>query len=464
MAGIGFRIEHILKDDSYTSTVKAHYYSTLISAGPWLLSVLTLFLLTMLAPARLGGSGIVFFRAGIIYIYAFSLVVVGAFYLSLSRYMADRIYIGDDRSLIPIYNSALLIVVVFQFCTGWLLVMSLGTAFMIKLLMVMIYVVVSGIWLAMIFLTALRDYKSISTAYIRGGVLTVILSVLLGRFFGLAGYFLGYLAGHMFIFISLSFRIMIEFDTQSLIEWGFWEYMLKNPALVMIGVIYNAAVWVDKFIMWHAEGSFAVAGVMKIHPFYDSTVFLAYLTMVPALSLFLIRVETDFYRKYSAYYHMVLNRGTFRDIAEAKGEMSRSLKNSINILIVYQGMFSLLMIILAEKLIPLVRMSITQVPLFRITVLGAFLHSLIFSGIIIMLYFDFRKPVLAVSLIFLVFNALFTKLSANAGFQYLGYGYFGAALITLLSLYILFNRNYRNLEYYTFALQPAAMHRKEEIV
>ena len=42
MAGIGFELRRILAEDTYTSMVKGYLYSTVISSGPWLMSVLSL--------------------------------------------------------------------------------------------------------------------------------------------------------------------------------------------------------------------------------------------------------------------------------------------------------------------------------------------------------------------------------------------------------------------------------------
>jgi len=162
MAGIGFRIENILKDDSYIASAKAHFYSALISAGPWLLSILSLFLLTVLAPEEIRNGHIIFFRTVIIYIYAFSLIALGAFYLSLSRFLADKIYIKEEHALIPTFNAAFLLVVIFQSVTGWLLSLSLDISLVTRVMIVMNYVTISSIWLVMIFLTALREYKPIS--------------------------------------------------------------------------------------------------------------------------------------------------------------------------------------------------------------------------------------------------------------------------------------------------------------
>ena len=42
MAGIGFELRKYLNDDSFSGTIKAYGFAGLISAGPWVLSILCL--------------------------------------------------------------------------------------------------------------------------------------------------------------------------------------------------------------------------------------------------------------------------------------------------------------------------------------------------------------------------------------------------------------------------------------
>ncbi|MCH7589703.1 hypothetical protein IIB34_01550 [PVC group bacterium] len=105
-----------------------------------------------------------------------------------------------------------------------------------------------------------------------------------------------------------------------------------------------------------------------------------------------------------------------------------------------------------------------QVPIFRITLLGAFLHSLLLIVIIMILYFDFQKLALAVTIMFVVTNGLFTYVTHMSEISFLGYGYFFSALLTLAVSFYALDYRVGRLEYLTFATRPLAMHREEEVV
>jgi len=206
MAGIGFNLQKILEGDTFLDTVKAHFYSALICAGPWLLSILTLFSLGYFMPRNIDNYEIILFRAVIIYIFAFSLITIGIFHFPVTRYLADKLYSKEQEDLIPVFNTASLFVLVLQCVIGSAFFYMTEMPLNLKLLSVLIYQTVSMLWLLMIFLTALRDYQAIVGAYLAGSLITVIASLALGRWLGLEGYFLGYLAGHLVIVILWAAR------------------------------------------------------------------------------------------------------------------------------------------------------------------------------------------------------------------------------------------------------------------
>lgn len=464
MAGIGFRIEKILEGDTYLDVLKAHFYSTIIFSGPWLMSIVTIFCLGYFSPNNISVSDIIFFRTAIIYIFAFSLIGVGVLYLSLSRYLSDKLYLKEAEAMVPILNSATALICVLQMIIGVCASFYLDVGSSIKILIVMIYVTISVLWVMMIFLTALRDYKAVSLIFLIGSCIALGGAIVFGGFWGLEGYFLGYFLGHFMIVILLAGRIFIEFRSKRFFDMGLFSFLVNNRDLVLLGIFYNLALWVDKIIFWYSQKSIQINGFLYSYSFYESTTFLAFLTIIPALSIFLIHIETDFYRKYKKYYTYILEKGTLSQILLKKEQMLASLRKSFAIVVISQGIVSVLSILFARSILLLLHQQAIQIPLFRLAVLGAFLNSLLLIVIIIILYFDFKKLALLVTVVFFVCNSLATWGTSYLPLPYLGYGYFFGALIALILAFYALDYKLKRLEYYTFALQPVAPHRDEEII
>jgi uncharacterized membrane protein len=74
--------------------------------------------------------------------------------------------------------------------------------------------------------------------------------------------------------------------------------------------------------------------------------------------------------------------------------------------------------------------------------------------LVILLYFDCRREVLALSILFALLNGLLTLWTIKAGFAFYGYGYAAACFVPLLVGVFLLDRRILNLEFFTFVKQP----------
>ena len=464
MAGIGFKIEKILGEDTYIASMKAYFYSALISAGPWILSIVTIFCLNYFSPDNIDTYEIIYFRCTIIYIFAFSLIVAGILYLSLSRYLADRLYLKDEEVLIPAFNSSVLFILIIQAIFGSCFFSVAAPTPVFAVLSVCIYMTISIIWVIMIFLTTLRDYRSIIIAFAAGSFVAVFGGLFLGDILGLEGYFLGYFFGHLLIAAMLAARIFVEFRSKRIFDLDMFIFLLRNKKLVLIGVTYNIAIWIDKILFWGSPRATNISPWLNYFPIYEGAVFFAYLTIIPALSIFLIHIETDFYRKYRMFYSQILDKGGYTAIRQAKSEMARSLRASIVKLMTYQGIITLFVMTFAPELASLCRLKAVSIPIFRISCLGAFLQSMLLVTIIIILYFDFQVLALAVTLTFMATNWIFTYFTLDMTYPFLGYGYFASCFVSLVVAFYFLDFKFKRLEYLTFATQPLAIHREEEVM
>lgn len=463
MAGIGFDLQKLLEGDTYFDTVKAHLYSVLISAGPWVLSILTLLCLNLFAPENIDMFELTYFRTAIIYAYAFSLIVAGLIQLALTRYLADRLYLKERESLIPAFNSAALILAAVELLSAVPYFLLSDEAFTLKALTVLIYFTIGMLWLVMTLLSAMRDYEAIILAFVIGSLVALGASWGLGRFFGLQGYLAGYLIGHLLIVVLLSARIFIEFRSIRCFDWTFVRFMAEKWELILIGFVYNFAIWIDKIVFWVSPQAIEVTSVLRTYPSYESAVFFAYLTIIPALAVFLLEVETNFYKKYRAFFLEILDKGTYPAIERRKSEISKSLAQSIGFMIKYQGLISLVFLTFAPEIANFLKMQWVQIPVFRVAVVGAFLHSLLLVTVIITLYFDFKPLALAICGVFFATNGFFTVITTKLPAPFLGFGYLASSFVSLVFAYYSLDFKLKKLEFITFTQQPVGIHREEEI-
>lgn len=463
MAGIGFKLQKILSDQTYSGSIKGYFFAAVITSGPWILSVIGVGLLGIASPLLVGVEKSEIFRTIVVYSYAFSLIFTGLFQMVVTRYVSDRLYAQDEDAVLPTFVRVLFLSTIFLFVSGFVFYSFVPLSIHIRTIAVLLFIVIGNIWMVMVFLSSLRNYNSIISAFVIGVILSFLGGYVLGKEYNLLGLLGGYFIGQLYIFLALSSRIFQEFKFVKSLGKEFFHYFLQYPQLIFIGFLYNFGIWIDKFVFWFFAPGKQVLGPLWINTYYDSVMYLAFLTIIPSMSLFLIRIETSFYNHYRDFYGAIVNRLPLSVIREKKKLMVESIHLSTYRLFTIQGLISIVAIFLAPYLIEPLHLEWRQLHIFRIGILGSFLHALMLILSIIIQYYDFRNLSLLLAFLFCVFNGIFSWISLQFGFAFYGYGYFASTLLTTIIGYILFAKKMDQLEYITFMQQPIQTYTQENV-
>lgn len=457
MAGIGFVLKKLTKEDNLLGMLRAYGHSAIAATGPWLFTILALGTI-MLVANKLSTREIMYeFRLIIIYNFAFSLVFSSPVFMVATRYLADSIYEEDVTKAPAMMLGALVIAYLTQIPFAlWLYLYYADMTLDIALSSIINYFLVTAIWVVGIFITALKDYRSVSWAFLVGTLIAVIASALLTDRFGTSGLLNGFSFGLTFILAILVSRIFIEYP-YPYVFFQFTAYFGRYWQLALSGFIYNAAAWVDKWIMWFApEGSISPSG-LHLYPNYDSAMFLAYLTIAPSMSLFILSIETDFFEKYSKFYQDLQRKATFHQIYMNHISILKSLLGSGRNFLVFQGALTVLAILTAPTVFKWLDINFMQLGIFRFGALGALFQVLFLFFTIILSYFDNRKASLNIYILFFITNAGFTILFMKLGFPYYGYGYFLSCTVTFIYAAVITVRHVVKLPYHAFITSNSSL-------
>lgn len=104
MAGVGFELNKLMRQKTYTSLLRAFGLSGIIAGGPWIIAVSSLALLGHYLDGILDHRDVRLFFVTISVIYGTSLVAVGPFQLIMTRYTSDQLY---KRETDPIFGCFL---------------------------------------------------------------------------------------------------------------------------------------------------------------------------------------------------------------------------------------------------------------------------------------------------------------------------------------------------------------------
>lgn len=457
MAGVGFELNRLMKQKTYSSLLRAYGLAGVIAGGPWIIAVTSLALLGYLLEQVTSEAQVRVFLVAISVIYGTSLVAVGPFQLIMTRYTSDQLY---KKETDPIFGCFL------QFLSwGAIILCAIGSIMfyffvdadlLFRGSAAMLFVLVGCIWLCSVFLSGIKNYRELVRGFFFGFLACIFCGWGLGYLAGIGGAMFGMVLGHLVIFLHLVRMIYLEtglnfnakFDSVVTIAKRYYE-------LALCGLFYNLGIWIDKFLFWWADPkSDQISGFLYSAPVYDPVVYFSFLSIIPGISFFLLKVETGLVYYMADFVDKILNRGSLNDIQEAKRKILDSLTLNIGQLIKVQGVVTGILILSAGNVLEILNLNRVQTGVFQISLLGAFVLVIFMALLLVLYYMDQRRPAMITCLVFLATNAIVTLVSIGMGVQYYGVGFLCATIAGLLVALFFVDKNLDYLEIQAFMKQP----------
>lgn len=455
MAGIGFELRKYLNDDSFTGTLKAYGFAGLISAGPWVLSILGVMLIGIVALAQnTGGESIKQFTTSVTWVMGSSLVLTGLLQLVFTRFVADRLFEQQEHIINGNLLGAIALTTLVSGAIGVVLALTLfQESFAYEVLMMANFVTLSNIWIVVIFVAGLKRFKLILYAFAIGYGTTLALSILLLPF-GLTGLLAGLLTGHAVLLFLMVGVVLPEYPLQGQLRFEFLRPRLIFPSLIAIGFLYNFGIWVDKLLFWLTPGtSEAVIGPLRSSLIYDLPIFLAYLSIIPGMAVFLLRIETDFAESYEGFFSAVRGNASLQEIEQLGNSMVMAVREGLYQIVRVQGATILVLYLLGPAMIQWLGISEQYVHLYYINLVGVGAQVLMLAVLNVLFYLDKLRYALVLTGVLCASNTLLTALTLKLGPEYYGYGFGVSMTLSALVGVVMLSRELDNIEFRTF-MQP----------
>jgi uncharacterized membrane protein len=463
MAGIGFALDRLYRSGSLADRMASFAHASIIAAGPCLLAVLCIWLISATIFEHEGKTTIAAFRALIIYSFALSFVITAPIALVSARVISDKLHDRDVAAVSGIMLAG--------FATAAAILIALGGALfggMLDLEPPAIAAVVANCaligltWVACLFCSVTRDYLSV-TLYFAAGLALAVVAVTAGYNMrpDLATMLWGFNIGLGVTLFGLIGRIIATFPfpvgsvTAPLRALG-RAFVVYWP--IALGGLFGAiGAWIDKWVIWLSPfGSLIQNGLLHA-PLYDSAMFVSYLVVVPAYAAFVVHLEVRFFRNYRLFYTSILEHATLAQIRAHERRLREETLASLSGITMPQLMICALVALVAPVLVDLLDMQFRQVGTLRLGVIGAAFQFLFITCSSLTLYFDRRIVFLLLQTVFMLLNGVLTWVLVPLGPSYLGLGFLAASTISALIAYLALARTLYRLDYLTFiANNPAA--------
>jgi uncharacterized membrane protein len=459
MAGVGFSLKALRRDESYLGLLRLYGTAGIISSGPWLLSILSMLFIGVVGrklvadPAQLQR-----FQVTVTWLFATSLLWTGPLQLMFTRFAADREFSGEHDETLPNLYGALALLGL----ASAALALSLSLLFpaeppLFKLALSCAFVVLCQVWMVVTVLTGLRAHWQVFGSFALGYAVTFIACLALAKH-GATGLLAGFALGQatlMFVALSVLARRM---PARHEVAFRFAQRHALFLELGLVGFVYNLGIWVDKLLFWlNPATSYGVIGPLRASEVYDLPIFLAYLTTVPGMAVFLVRVEADFAERHAAFYAAVRNGASLRRIEQLRNQMTDAARRAVLGIVRMQSITLIACVTAGPLLLSLAGISQLHLPLFYVDTVGVALQVLLLAVTSMFFYLDRRRTVCWLTGLLLVSNALLSLASQRLGPEYYGFGFAAAMALTSSVGLVLLNRTFMHLVRDTFMQQPVTV-------
>ncbi len=457
MAGIGFELRKILKEDRLLSLAKVYGYSAILSSGPWVISIVAIVLVGFINITNLGEmSEASKFQVVITYAIALasSLIITGVLQLPFTRYVADLIFNHREDEILPSYFGAIFMAWVLGIPTVvpfYLWVFDgLSTVFLVGVIST--FLILCGVWISSILAASLKYYNGVVWAYFISYAMIILCSYYFGDSIESLIYI--FFFGNSMLFVILMTLIIKSYNSTIFMKIDFFLADNFYWSLGIAGLTYNLGAWIDKFIFWyHPFTGHNVIGKLNASIVYDMPIFMAYLSILPGMAIFFYRLESDFAEKYDLYYDAVRSGGTLSIIRRYRDDMVDVIRHAIHEIIMIQGVIDILLFLTAPTVFEFLNIPQLYLGLLYILTIGATLQIAFMSVLAILYYLDRKKVAMWLCIAFFIGNTVLTLVSINMGPSMFGYGYTVSLLLVFIASVIVIRNEMDRLDYETFMLQ-----------
>lgn len=395
MAGIGVKLNKIFEKRSITADLVGFTYSTVATAAPMFLVILTIILMQHV----LGFEGADYqarelFFCTVLYVFIFALLTASPFNAVLSKYVHDAIFEERYQDILPCYYLGLVLNVALSFLLGvpfclWEHFVG-GVGVFYVFISFCAYMILMLVFYSMLYLSVAKDYQKISLFFLIGMAAAFLVAYILREW-------LSWEIGESMLFgLSVSFLLIavMEFATIK-------RYFVKNSnrykpvlgyfrkwwKLVLTNFLYTLGLYIHNFVFWTTDMHVVVVKSFVCCWPYDMASCLAMFTNISATVIFIARIEMHFHEKYKAYSEAIIG-GKKADIENAKSRLFRHISGELMSLVRVQFIISVVIYLLCVVFLPQFGFAGMVMRIYPCLAAGYFILFIMYAVILFLYYFD----------------------------------------------------------------------------
>lgn len=408
--------------------------AVILAAGPWLVSVLALVIISVTMTPAMGFAAVEDLRLTVVYSFCIAPLAAGPIGAVAARRISAEMA-GGALARVPelflaagVLSSLATQAIALAVC----LLLGVGPAGF-----VIAFVSLAGaaalLWTSFAVLAAVKAYGFLIAAFSTGMALSVLCTLLAASHAPTTELLIWCFTTGVLFCVALCLRHVqrhfpTDFDRLASSAWGLVGHLRAN-LVICAGVLFAiCGVWVDKWIFWFGPDGVRSASGLLHYSAYDSVMFLAHLSIIPSYAALLVFHYGGLVSAIGRFRAMVSARATYASLRSSIEDLARTTWRGIFLIGFVQGAITIGLVLMAPLVAKWLDFSFEQFLMLRIGLIGAFLHAVMFLCCAVLLVTNRNRHNMLIHGGFLTLNLVVSLLVyAFAGIS--AYAFFAGSLV-----------------------------------
>ncbi|MTE01483.1 hypothetical protein GIY56_14435 [Paracoccus sp. YIM 132242] len=370
--------------DPLLASVRRFGAAIIVAAGPWLVSVAALAIISVTMTPVMGSAAVEDLRLTVVYAFCIAPLVAGPVGAVAARRISAAVD-GENTAVVAelfLAAAALSGVAAQAIALAVCLVLGIGPAG-VAAGFVFLTAAAALLWTSFAVLAAVHSYGFLIAAFTGGMVLSVACALLAAVHAPTTEVLIWSFAAGLSLCVALSIR-----HVQRLFPSGYDGFAgtvgdllrrIRDSRVLCAGVFFAiCGVWVDKWVFWFGpEGARSAAGFLHSSA-YDSVMFLAHLSVIPTYAALLVFHHGDLVAAIERFKAAIRSRSTHGLIRDRLAELERVSWTGIGTIAFVQGAVTVGIVLMSPLLAKALDFSFGQFLMLRVGLIGVFFHSVMF--------------------------------------------------------------------------------------
>lgn len=427
--------------------------AVIVAAGPWLVSVIALALISVTMTPVMGFAAVEDLRLTVVYAFCIAPLAAGPVGAIAARRISARIEMGETAPVPELFLAAALV----SGLAAQLLALAVSLALGIGPASILVGFVclttaAALLWTCFAVLAAMGSYAFLIAAFTGGMVLSVVCVMVVDV--PTTEILIWSFSAGISLCAALSMRhIQRRFACDhSSFTATFRELLalLRRHAVLCAGVLCAiSGIWVDKWVFWlGASGVRSSAGFLHFSG-YDSVMFLAHLSAISTYAGLLMFHRTDLVAAIERFRASLDARATHGLLRQRVDRLEEVAWSGIVTIAMVQASVTIGLVMMSPVLVDQLDLSFDQLLVLRVGLIAVFFHSVLFLFCTLLLVANRVRHFALVQGCFLVLNLILSVvIDATVGMS--AYAMLASAILSAAICFPLAYMSLRAYDYHLF--------------